>query len=1698
MKKLLPIFILLLGWNGGLWAQSYLSGYLQDAGNPIGINSLTGDADQSGWTDIIPGGQSANAWSANQTLPFAFEFFGTPVTALKASLNGLVTFDTASVLLPNVNENLPSASLPDLTIAGFWDEFTNNSPTGGNDVVQTQTFGTAPNRQYWVKWFSFEIGNPSLSFAYFAVVLEEGTNKVYIVDQYSTTAGDLTATVGLQFDATTAVQVGNDSVDISGNGSGFADNDYYDFFPTSGAAADVAVLGVSFSDIANQGCATTTEPITIQVLNAGTTPATGILASFSVDGGIPVAPETIPGTFAPGDTATYTFTATADLSAPGVHTVLGIATIIGDGDNSNDSLGGSVFTIPAEVPSLPVVDFTGYNSSNLSTLFPGWFEAEGVDAPGGTTAQWVQDAFGNVAGGPNGIAARINLFTTGDNDWIVGPKVLVGPATQLSFDLAVTDFNNTAPENFGSDDSLKIRISTDCGNTFTDLGFYDVNTPVSNTGQNEVYDLSAFAGQEVIIGFYATEGSVDDAEDYDVFIDNINIEELVPTDVAVNAIVNPSSAQCFLDPVTITVEIENNGTALLDFSADNTDINVDVTGPNAANYSTTLNTGTLASGATMMVDVTTTADLLNGGINTLTAYSVLAADPNAINDTASVDIESIPLVSAPFLEDFETFTSGNGSPGTLANGWTRYSDSQGWYVDQGTTGSSDTGPTEDNTDPGENYLYTEATGGSTGTNYYLETPCLEFSALNNAVLEFYYHMYGLNGNMGTLEVEVIRAGIDTTVIWTLSGQQQLNSGDPFLRAVVDMTPYISDTVKLRFHGIRGAGFESDMAIDDVRVFEQAVDDVAVTDLIAPVTSGRALTSTALTASEPVTIELVNFGLNLATNFDVSYTLNAGTPVTETITDTIQAGDTLVYTFATAADLSAPGQYDVEAILTYGIDNNPANDTSGSSFVHVDNPTVALPYLEGYEGIDDVTIFGGAFGGGIDNRVDFEAATTTGRLRTAAGPGFYRNGDRAATLDRDPSGDVQVNFLLHTVNMSNFTLVDSILFSFSFMHHGEESHPNDRVWVRGADTSDWVLVADLNALQGAAGAYVDVPEMNLSFILDTAGQDYSTSTQIRFGQEDNFPATSITISDGYTFDDVLIRKLNVLDFTAGELLSPMDLSCGDSATMGSVVIENVGQDSALANVQIIVTDPSGVMDTFDISTINLGFSDADTLMFGPINTIDGGDFTFDIVSQLGGDEDLVNDSLSVVVSIGNATPPAAMATEVEVCVGDSAELMAVAEPGIIMGWYDAPVSGNLLATGDTFNTGPISGTTSFYLGVSPETFSLGAPDTTIGPGIPFTALAAQDVQFETFTTVTIDSFTVYPQNTGDLVIRLLDLGGAVINTVTVPITTGANIATRVPVGFVVPAGQYRIDPDGSTVGGLFRNSTGGAYPYEIPNVISITGNTFDPVYYYFFYDWKVTAAGCRSTRVAVDVAVPPDANANFSPMMDELTVTMMDFSTDADSVLYTFGDGNSSSDPSAVYTYGDTGTYEVCQIAYSLCSSDTICTTVEALCDFAEADFTSADTGTVVTFTSTAINADSVLYDFGNGNTSNEANPVFDFDSTGTYSVTMIAYNTCSTDTFTTNVMVITTGLDQFLDVGSLSLFPNPAQDHFMLSMDLRQRSDLNIEVLNMRGQLVQSHDFQGQMGRFEQRLDLNEVAKGMYMVKIRIEGQTIYRKLRIE
>jgi hypothetical protein len=163
---------------------------------------------------------------------------------------------------------------------------------------------------------------------------------------------------------------------------------------------------------------------------------------------------------------------------------------------------------------------------NFDTFLPDcWNEAGSGDPTTGPsdlgTGLWGPDGFLN-----NGFSgsARINLYTDNREDWLISPAFdLSGGTYELVFDIGITAFTGTGNSAMGSDDEVQLLYSEDGGATWVNLQTWAQGTEPSNAGETLTYDLSALTGTSVQFAFWGTDGSVNDPEDYNVYVDNFEV-----------------------------------------------------------------------------------------------------------------------------------------------------------------------------------------------------------------------------------------------------------------------------------------------------------------------------------------------------------------------------------------------------------------------------------------------------------------------------------------------------------------------------------------------------------------------------------------------------------------------------------------------------------------------------------------------------------------------------------------------------------------------------------------------------------------------------------------------------------------------------------------------------------------------------------------------------------------------------------------------------------------------------------------------------------------------------------------------------------------------------------------------------------------------------------------------------------------------
>jgi len=171
-------------------------------------------------------------------------------------------------------------------------------------------------------------------------------------------------------------------------------------------------------------------------------------------------------------------------------------------------------------------------------------------------------------------------------------------------------------------------------------------------------------------------------------------------------------------------------------------------------------------------------------------------------------------------------------------------------------------------------------------------------------------------------------------------------------------------------------------------------------------------------------------------------------------------------------------------------------------------------------------------------------------------------------------------------------------------------------------------------------------------------------------------------------------------------------------------------------------------------------------------------------------------------------------------------------------------------------------------------------------------------------------------------------------------------------------------------------------------------------------------GCDSASkqefISAEPCPPPvaDFSANRTSGKAPLSVQFTDLSTNGpDTWLWQFGDGDTSTEQNPVHTYTTPGTYTVTLTVTNECGCDSASKqefiTAEP-CPLPVADFSANQTcGKIplsVQFTDLSTNGpDTWLWQFGDGATSTEQNPVHTYTTPGTYTVTLTVTNECGCD-----------------------------------------------------------------------------------------------------
>jgi hypothetical protein len=147
----------------------------------------------------------------------------------------------------------------------------------------------------------------------------------------------------------------------------------------------------------------------------------------------------------------------------------------------------------------------------------------------------------------------------------------------------------------------------------------------------------------------------------------------------------------------------------------------------------------------------------------------------------------------------------------------------------------------------------------------------------------------------------------------------------------------------------------------------------------------------------------------------------------------------------------------------------------------------------------------------------------------------------------------------------------------------------------------------------------------------------------------------------------------------------------------------------------------------------------------------------------------------------------------------------------------------------------------------------------------------------------------------------------------------------------------------------------------------------------------------------------------------------------------------------------------------------------------------------VTFQNTSTNMDSCRWFFGDGSTSKVLNPVHPYPNGDSVLVKLICYNSCWVDSVSKYVHPAAVGITEDKWNSCVNFYPNPANNE--VNMELKgDLGECAIEISNIQGKPIYQQKIMVN-GNYSNIISLNNVANGIYFVKINTPLGVINRKL---
>ncbi|MBC7777652.1 MAG: S8 family serine peptidase, partial [Phycisphaerae bacterium] len=186
------------------------------------------------------------------------------------------------------------------------------------------------------------------------------------------------------------------------------------------------------------------------------------------------------------------------------------------------------------------------------------------------------------------------------------------------------------------------------------------------------------------------------------------------------------------------------------------------------------------------------------------------------------------------------------------------------------------------------------------------------------------------------------------------------------------------------------------------------------------------------------------------------------------------------------------------------------------------------------------------------------------------------------------------------------------------------------------------------------------------------------------------------------------------------------------------------------------------------------------------------------------------------------------------------------------------------------------------------------------------------------------------------------------------------------------------------------------------------------------------------------------------------------------------------------TYPIPGDKTVRLIVSNSLDTDTMTQAVTVLSP-ATANFTAVQNGFTVSFTNTSSNANTYLWDFGDGVTSTETNPTHTYAGQDFYVVNLFATNICRT-----HLKSLTLGLTQvnnLLESIGIRILPNPTSGDFTAELDSHIAGNVQLSLFDAAGRKLAAQETRVKHGITRVAFENLHLPKGLYQLNVQTDGK---------